>query len=750
MRALLASVSCVLLLPASVRASQTPEGPTLQDMLGGRTKLEANQRAALMDVLGQLPLDVLTRIPGFLPMDSDVIASNLPDMLNPANGNLWLPFTDLAVHSNGPDASLTRIYNTRDLTPGSFGVGFSWSFGTRLQNVGGGISVKDPDGGVRYFEAVKGQPKLFRFAMAGQTIEVREGSYIRTSPADGMMEKFDREGFLVERRTADGLAVKILRNQKGAPSAIVAANGRRVSFTTDTNGRITEAKDDAGRSVRYVYDDNRLTTVTVGSFKTTYKWSGFQVTAVHFPDGETLNIAYNASGWVSDASIMGQVFRAGYRFLPERPEIQFADVTFQGAKTRYEIDGSTGVVRVIYPSGLVETQKVDPACGCVAEVSVGDDVTTYGYDNEGRLTKVTTEADTIQVAYGARGIAKMQIARGAERFLFIYDNLGQVTRIEATGRPHSEIVRSASATEIRANGKVLRRFEYDAKGDMVRHVEGNKVVTVSYDAAGRPRRVQRNDHAAVELAYVADQYVPQMRVLLTSKTGTKASVLGLAELEHFFGPSARVTAKKAWLDEVPGVKVAGPVVMLGANVPSGAPAPAPAGPKPCVAGDTLKCKSAAMAACLGPELANLIPFVGYINPIAFDANTGEYTLNWGNTDIAKIIGGDPRAIAGATIEGSENIADALARIQDGAVTATGAAMDDYTLRAIEDARLGRDPTVWRQAADRMRGAWDRARSVAARIRLAARGLGFVGKILNAESVYRAYRDCEAYRDNVCK
>ena len=622
MRNLLFSGALFLCAPAALAATVQPPAAngydpiagkaTLREFVGASTDSQAQARLAALDSFLGAPAEVLARIPGVAKTDAERIAADLAKFVNPANANVFLPFEDLAVASRGPDAVVKRTFNSRNDMPREFGLGFTWAWGTRVQLRGDTVAVLEPEGAIVLY-AADGKD-VYRARTGGTWVEKKSDGWSRFLPAEGMSERFDARGHLVERKSIEGFATKVLRDGDGRPTALVAANGRRITFKVDGNGRVVEAKSPV-ETVVYRYDGNKLVSVEKNGLVTTYSWNAEnRLTGVTFPQGETMSLAYNPAGWIDTFRLDEHVITARFTGDASNPAIHGAQIVHDGETTKYEFDEVRGTTRIVHPSGSVQERVMDMTCGCLAKDVLNGRATTYTYDEIGRLTSIVIDPQTsIVMSYTDKAIARTVFRQGQTDLLTLeYDAQGRIAKASQPGNRTAtyEYVDGLLKT-VKLDGNEVRKLHYDEKQDVVGIVDPlGQTLEMKYDDAGRPVWFRKNRAVSVDLRYEEKRIAPAMRATLRTFKGSKNLVLAQDDLEFLFGAAARPAGKRASIDDLPGTRLAGPVVVQAGCF---------------IDWDYFWCDYLNTLGCLIPDIANTaIPFFGLINPFVFNPKTEEF------------------------------------------------------------------------------------------------------------------------------
>lgn len=551
----------VLLFGVPAFAASAPEQIDMVSFFDAKSPEEAARKSRIVEAGWELPEEMRDRIPGMDPTDAEVIEVFLDDFINANNGNIWLPFWDLEVSADGPPIMLRRIYNSRDPDPPSeFGRRWSWAFGNRLHRQGDTLTIRDADGSVMTFNRVP-NTKDFVSTAAAQKVVEKDGGYFRTMPADSLAERYDRDGFLVERIDALNRKARVKRDSKGRAMGLVAANGRTIDFTLDGMNRIVAAKNQAGQVATFTYDGDRLVASEKSGLTTKYTYDAEdRITGVDFPFGEKLAVSYTEAGFLSELRIGRRVVRARYIIDPSNPVLHGSQITVDGETTKYEFNEVTGDTRMTHPSGNVEVEKQDPTCGCLAETEHSGQKTTYTYDELGRLTRIKTASDDLRWEYGPRAVKKHQAFSGTEKVLEIrFDDFGQPLVVAAPGQPVMEYAyENGHVTQIKTGGVLMRQLQWSPQGDLIGYSDAKTVLEASYDASGYVKELRKTDRVRLEFQPRHGHIVPNVRLTMNWNGATRQALLAKGELRMIFGESVDLIPgkQKASLDGIPGAKYA--------------------------------------------------------------------------------------------------------------------------------------------------------------------------------------------------
>jgi YD repeat-containing protein len=178
------------------------------------------------------------------------------DPVDLATGLFNLKQTDLVVDDAIP-AALTRSYRPDDANNYGFGRGTSTPWDLRMVGFGSSYDVRIvfPAGGsIRYTRPQDSTERVFKPVRATGAF----GGSVLAEVAGGSFELRLRGGTVYE--FGNGLPVRAIRDRfgnrltitrdraSGPPVQVTTPNGRWLKFTLDTSSRITEARDNVGRT----------------------------------------------------------------------------------------------------------------------------------------------------------------------------------------------------------------------------------------------------------------------------------------------------------------------------------------------------------------------------------------------------------------------------------------------------------------------------------------------------------------------
>jgi RHS repeat-associated protein len=297
-----------------------------------------------------------------IPFDISAIADILDwlsgDPVSLQTGLLTDARTDLGVSDPLRPAEVTRTYWQGDTRSRAFGISRDLSYNMYLHSkrlytevdlyLPGGQKVHfvRTSPGTSYGDAVF-EPEGTPTALNGAKIQQESGGW-HLRLRDGTDYIFPWYGPLKEIRDRHGNALRITRSNgsKGDITSITTPGGRWISFTYDSQHRVTQARDNTGRTTSYTYDSaGRLETVTDPAGKvSSYTYDGTSNRIATAKDAR--GIVYMTNTYYADGRVKKQTLTEGqeYSFIYTQTgtgQITATEVTQPGgAVRRVEFDGS--------------------------------------------------------------------------------------------------------------------------------------------------------------------------------------------------------------------------------------------------------------------------------------------------------------------------------------------------------------------------------------------------------------------------
>jgi RHS repeat-associated protein len=365
----------------------------------------------------------------------------------------------------------------------------------RYDGMGNLVSLADPAGDRvdLTHDATFNQPTSFRSARgAVTTFDYDDQANVRqiTYP-DGQRENFTfgAQGVIGQAVNARGQAIKYTTNTKGLVTRKELADGSAIAYEYDAHRNVTKVTQTAGgqarvttmsydnfdRLIRLVYPDQR-------ALEFAYDAAGRR-TRVSTQDGFVVNYAYNADGRLSQLTDgQGRVTAAySYDVMGRLAEVRKGD----GVTTRYEYDVADQLLRLENRAAggtvLSRFEYSYDAQGRRHKVVSLEGTTEYGYDDAGRLTRVSLPGGRmIEYAYDADGNRVSAIDNGQAT----YSVVNEVNQLLTSG-PASLRYDADGNLVSRQDGFDTSSFEYDTENRLVGASTPEGRWVYEYDAFGQ-------------------------------------------------------------------------------------------------------------------------------------------------------------------------------------------------------------------------------------------------------------------------
>ncbi len=432
-------------------------------------------------------------------------------VVNSANGNLYLSFEDTSIRALGFDLKIVRAYNSqRSHIDGPFGFGWTHNYNHFLvENPNGSVTMVDGDGSSHEFEQV-GSEYVSPAGIFSKLTKNLDGTFL-LQLKNGERYNFDSGGTLTSiedknnnhlsfgyiggklATVADdsGLQLAINYNAGNRISGITDPLGRQISCQYDANGNLVEVTDAMGYSTLYLYDGlsgnleafvdpvGRVVTLSyiteggvdkveeIGNSLYDYISSSFPEPYVTYafeydsPNnivkvtnrGYSSTIRVNSNG--NPVSITKTV--GGTAQLSWSNDMKILTLTdSNGNLQTFEYDSYGNLIQETDPLGYVTTyswRTIDTVSQYISLLegitNAMGDTTTFVYDANGNLMqKINVMGDSMNYFYDSHGnLIGLQDYRGSITDMS-YDSHGYLT---ARSDPHGNIV----------------AYEYDAVGRTV-------------------------------------------------------------------------------------------------------------------------------------------------------------------------------------------------------------------------------------------------------------------------------------------
>lgn len=390
--------------------------------------------------------------------------------------------------------------------------------------------------------------------------------------ADGTVTNYTYDSLnrQTQVKNPDGTSVSYTYDAVGTRSSMTDSTGT-TTYQYDKDGNLTKLTDPTGKITTYSYNaDNQQNSKVVDGKSFSYNYdsqgnltsmvesnnltTGFSYdvnknkTAVNYANGTKINYGYDASNEVTDVSNLGQKGNVIANFHYTYGNGQIQSITDSNGVTSYGYDGQNRLLKITAPTGNVTEYTYDSLGNRISTsitVNGVKSTTSYTYDiTTNVLTKITNpDGSTISYTYDVNGntLSKTD-STGITKFE--YNSNNQLIKVT---KPNGEEIQYAYDGENKRISKtvngVVTKYDYD--GNLLNKAtdaSGNVIARYSYDDKGTPVSVteggkvynyQYNGHGDVVAltdsnGNVVVTYAYDVWGNVTAKTGSIDNLYGYA------------------------------------------------------------------------------------------------------------------------------------------------------------------------------------------------------------------------------
>ena len=474
------------------------------------------------------------------PDDPGLDEPESPDDTDPLRiGNMHIGFNDLSENIGKARISVNRIYDSRNKRRGDFGYGWSLdtsgmklfenhpitdgysmsisgsafnmtyqlyetvshdvtiSYGDGSSDrftlyINGGTSALTPVDEVSFSYICTTDPKLTLEILADTTAYYDNGELLfedediydeydfRLTDGDGNRYYLSKASGVYRIEDNYGRTINIDK------TGYHGTDGKGITFTRDSRGRITAVTNDEGKTVAYTYDKNgdliKVTDIAGRTVQFTYD-SDHNLISIIDTEGHTVaRNEYDNDGLLI-ATIDADGNRTEYSHNVDGREEIITDRL--GNKTLYVYDEKGNIISKTDANGNITETTYDEYGNILTYKDAEGNVTVSSYDASGNLTSVTdAEGNSISVEYDAANRPVKLVTVDDAVMKIAYDSKGEITE----------------TTDV--DGSVIS-YERDADGNVKSITdEIGKVMSSEYDSLGRV--IATTDAAGNRVEYTYD------------------------------------------------------------------------------------------------------------------------------------------------------------------------------------------------------------------------------------------------------
>ena len=408
------------------------------------------------------------------------------DPVNANTGNFTYSKEDIMLRSKFP-IGFIRSYNSSEKRTGVLGKGWRHSYEISISQEENGYILHLSDGqDEAYF--VDEEERIHSVFDDFNRLKKTQTGFIYNA-ASGLIYLFDKAGKLLRIERKDGEEVYLSYDAKGRLIEVSEKSGSKIALYYNDFGKLSEIKDHTGRKVEYRYEGNQLGKVYhEGKLTYSYYYKDELLEKIKNPRGiYVLKNLYDGENRVKIQKFAdGGIIRYEYNSEESKTfvinqngnaEVHIRDEDFRNIESEY--------------AGESESFTYDTRNLLTSYKDKKGNITSYEYDKEGKLTKVTfPDNQSESIDYDSEGNAAVHYINGKEIEKYFYDDKGRIiesknTLGESTKFDYSKEGNTESLI-ITLPDNSKRKVYYDNRGNISGIEEENgKVTTYEYDNLNR-------------------------------------------------------------------------------------------------------------------------------------------------------------------------------------------------------------------------------------------------------------------------
>lgn len=403
--------------------------------------------------------------------------------------------------------------------------------GNTLQDARGPVVLSNGFDGNLYDGNSVYDPTRFQLTLHNGTVlilDVHMGLVSETDP-NGNSLTVDQNGI----HSSSGQSITFTRDSQGRITQITGPGGQALSYSYDAAGNLASSADADGNTTTYTYDGNHNLLQATGpggqALQTLQYNSDGRLVAVTNGDGQTTQISSDVPGQQQTVTDPSGKLTAVYTY-DDQGDLVRVDLAFGGQTLTwtYQYDSSGRPVKVVDPLGRTTTATYDAAGDPLTITDAAGGTTTLTYNSLGEPTSITDANGTVVLTatynsagnltsalradgssmsgtYDSAGNLTKVVDSAGNTTTFAYDSAGNVTQATDPSGHTSNATFDASGrlTSVTDAGGSTASFTYDQAGNLLTETDpAGNATTYTYDSLGR--LASRTDPSGTTTSYTYD------------------------------------------------------------------------------------------------------------------------------------------------------------------------------------------------------------------------------------------------------
>ena len=322
----------------------------------------------------------------------------------------------------------------------------------------------------------------------------------------------------------------------------------QIHYEYDSAGYLTALVDDYGNRTEYEYDDaRRVIGIQLPNGLTEHRaYEGLLLKSKTDAEGRIVTYSYNASGQITAIQLphpdIQEKYFTAMRYTYDELGNRLSQIDALNRETSYTYDRLGHLTSVVLPDGSSSQYTYDVLGLLTAYTDFNGHTTTYSYDEMNRLTEKRPAVDpVVSINYNDAGL-RWQVTNGEDITTYYYDDRDRLIRIDSPkGVINYAYDDNGNRTSVTAAGTATS-YAYDALNRLINVSEGDSIETrYFYDALGR--LVSQASPSGLETLYryntdgrlIMQDIVDQNDVIIASIDYVRSSAGRLMRVNDFNG-----------------------------------------------------------------------------------------------------------------------------------------------------------------------------------------------------------------------